>query len=148
MYPEDNACRHFVNHRCNIDWITGQWMNPSGNNNGKRERCRCIVWYKNWPAVSRLYILPPWSMDLFIRVPFQLHGEHTVLQSFRRIALIVHIAISEPSEAFAGSAFPEYNIKATSKDWEWRNMLFLWKSYTKRGSNPHDRQRHRQSPTL
>ena len=35
-----------------------------------------------------------WSLDLFIRVPFQLHGEHTVLQPFRRIELIVHIAIS------------------------------------------------------
>ena len=36
----------------------------------------------------------PWSLDLFIRVPFQLPGEHTVLQPFRRIKLIVHIAIS------------------------------------------------------
>ena len=38
--------------------------------------------------------LTPWSLDLFIRVPFQLLGEHTVLQPFRRIELIVHIAIS------------------------------------------------------
>ena len=38
--------------------------------------------------------LTPWSLDLFIRVPFQLHGEHTVLQPFQRIELIVHIAIS------------------------------------------------------
>ena len=38
--------------------------------------------------------LTPWSLDLFIRVPFQLHGEHTVLQPFLRIELIVHIAIS------------------------------------------------------
>ena len=30
------------------------------------------------------------SLDLFIRVPFQLHGEHTVLQPSRRIKLIVH----------------------------------------------------------
>ena len=36
----------------------------------------------------------PWSLDLFIRVPFQLHGEHTFLQPFRRIGLIVHIVIS------------------------------------------------------
>ena len=34
------------------------------------------------------------SLDLLIRVPFQLNGEHTVLQPFRRIELIVHIAIS------------------------------------------------------
>ena len=38
--------------------------------------------------------LTPWSLDLVIRVLFQLHGEHTVLQPFRRIELIVHIAIS------------------------------------------------------
>ena len=38
--------------------------------------------------------LTPWSLNLFIRMPFQLHGEHTVLQPFRRIKLIVHIAIS------------------------------------------------------
>ena len=31
---------------------------------------------------------------MFIRVPFQLHREHTVLQPFRRIELIVHIVIS------------------------------------------------------
>ena len=35
-----------------------------------------------------------WSLNLFIHVPFQLPGEHTVLQPFRRIELIVHIAIS------------------------------------------------------
>ena len=38
--------------------------------------------------------LTPWSLDLFIRVPFRLHREHTYLQSFRRIELIIHIAIS------------------------------------------------------
>ena len=36
----------------------------------------------------------PWSLDLFIRVPFQLHEEHTVLQPFRRIKIVVHIVIS------------------------------------------------------
>ena len=36
----------------------------------------------------------PWSLDLLIHVPFQLPGEHTVLHPFRRIELIVHIAIS------------------------------------------------------
>ena len=38
-------------------------------------------------------IFPPWSLDLFICVPFQLHAEHTALQPFWRIKLIVHIAI-------------------------------------------------------
>ena len=32
----------------------------------------------------------PWSLHLFIRVPFQLHGA----MLFRRIELIVHMAIS------------------------------------------------------
>ena len=36
----------------------------------------------------------PWSLDLIIRVLFQLPREHTVLQPFRRNELIVHIAIS------------------------------------------------------
>ena len=33
-----------------------------------------------------------WLLDLFIRVPFQFHGDHTVLQPFPRIELIVRIA--------------------------------------------------------
>ena len=33
-------------------------------------------------------------MDPFFRVPFHLRAEHTVLQPFRRIELIVHIVIS------------------------------------------------------
>ena len=35
-----------------------------------------------------------WSLDLFICVQLQLHGDHTVLQPFRRIELLVHIVIS------------------------------------------------------
>ena len=38
--------------------------------------------------------LTPWSLDQLICVPFQLHREHTVLQPFRHIEIIVHIAIS------------------------------------------------------
>ena len=38
--------------------------------------------------------LTPWSLDQFIRVPFQLHGEHTVLRPFRSFEIIIHIAIS------------------------------------------------------
>ena len=51
--------------------------------------------------------LTPWSLDLFIRVPFQLHGEHTVLQPFRRIELIVHIAIS----VLSGTHFHKSQVK-------------------------------------
>ena len=49
--------------------------------------------------------LTPWSLDLFIRVPFQLHGEHTVLQAFRRIEHLCPTRYSfspESSEAFEG----------------------------------------------
>ena len=55
-----------------------------------------------YSLISSLNIYHPtlrftsWSLDLFIRVQFQLPGEHTVLQPFRRIELIVHIAISVP----------------------------------------------------
>ena len=44
--------------------------------------------------IIRLYIIHSWSLNLFIVVPFQLDGEHTVLQSLRRIERIVHITIS------------------------------------------------------
>ena len=102
--------------------------------------------------------LTPWSLDLFIRVPFQLHGEHTVLQPFRRIELIVHIAISVlPGTHFHLSQVNNvrvkclaqgHNILTMSQDWEARNMTFLWKFCTKRDSKPYGRQRHRQSATL
>ena len=102
--------------------------------------------------------LTPWSLDLCIRVPFQLHGEHTVLQPYRRIELIVHIAISVlPGTHFHLSQVKHlrvkclaqgHNILTMSQDWEGRNMIFLWKSSTNRDSKPHGRQRHRQSATL
>ena len=98
--------------------------------------------------------LTPWSLDLFIRVLFQLHGEHTVLQPFRRIEqLIVHIAIS----VLPGTHFhlrqvknlrvkclsQGHNILTMSQDWEGRNIIFFWKFCTKRDSKPHGRKRHR-----
>ena len=102
--------------------------------------------------------LTPWSLDLFICEPFQLHGEHTVLQPFRRIEFIVHIAISVlPGTHFHLSQVKHLRVKCLAQghiiltmaqDWEGRNMMFLWKFYTKRYSKPHGRQRHRQSDTL
>ena len=98
------------------------------------------------------------SLDLFIRVPFQLNGEHTVLQPFRRIELIVHIVISVlPGTHFHLSQVKHlrvkclaqgHNILTMSQGWEGRNMIFLWKFCTKRDSKPHGSQRHRQSATL
>ena len=40
----------------------------------------------------------PWSLDLLIRVSFQLNGDHTVLQPFLHIELIIHIVISFPPD--------------------------------------------------
>ena len=57
----------------------------------------------------------PWSLDLFIRVPFQLHG--TVLQSFRRIELIVHIAISVlPGTHFHLSQVKDLRVRGKKND--------------------------------
>ena len=77
-----------------------------------------------------------WSLDLFNHVPFELPGEHTVLQPFRCIELIVHIAISVlPGTHFHLSQVKHlrvkclaqgHNILTMSQDWEWRNMIFLW----------------------
>ena len=49
-----------------------------------------ITSLKNYHPTSHF---TTWSLELLIRVQF-LHGEHTVLQPFQRIELIVHIASS------------------------------------------------------
>ena len=49
---------------------------------------------KTYHPTSHFYLRLGRSLDLFIRVPFQLLGENTVLQPFRRIVHIVHISIS------------------------------------------------------
>ena len=89
----------------------------------------------------------PCSLDLFIRVPFQLHRGHIVPQPFRRIDLIVHNAISAlPGTHFHPSQVKHlmvkylaqgHNIKTMSQGWKGRNVIFLWKSCTKRGFKPH-----------
>ena len=86
---------------------------------------------------------------------FNFNGEHTVLQPFWRIKLIVHIAISVlPCTHFHLKQVKHFRVKCLAEDTtseqifqDWEG-LFLWKSCTKRGSKPHDRQRHRQSATL
>ena len=144
-----------------VKWSTWGWSTLPKDTTSKQcpkiERgetwhCRFIVWNKAWRLVT---FYRPWSLDLFIRVPFQLHGEHAVLQPFRRIELIVRIAISVlPGTDFHLSQVKHlmmrchaqgHNIETMSQDWEGRNMTFLWKSWTKRNSKSHDRQRHRQS---
>ena len=66
----------------------------------------------------------PWLLDLFICVPFQLPGEHTVLQPFRRIDVIIHIAIAVlPGTHFYLSQVKHLMVKCFSQDWEGRNTI-------------------------
>ena len=60
----------------------------------------------------------PWYLGRFIRVSFQLHGEHTVLPPFRWIELIIHIAISVLSCTHLGCLSRRHDIETMSKDWE------------------------------
>ena len=88
-----------------------------------------------------------WSLDLFIRVPFQFHGYHTVLQPFWRIEHIVHIftwvkwSIWELLSALSKDT-------TMSQDWEGKTRIFFWKYCTKRDLKPHGRQRYWQSSVL
>ena len=85
-----------------INYITKQIKDKKGNGPGAGFDIKYFI---------RLLHFNPWSLDLFIRVPSQFHREHTVLQPFRRIELIIHITISvlrgtyfspESSEVFEG----------------------------------------------
>ena len=58
-----------------------------------------------------------WSLDLLIHVPFQLPAEHRVLQPFRRIELIVHIAISAlPGTHFYLSQVRHLRVKCLAQE--------------------------------
>ena len=79
--------------------------------------------------------LTPWSLDLFIRVPFQLQRVYKVVQPFLRIELIVDIAIS----VIPGTHFhlcqvkhlrvkclaQGHNILTMTQDRKGRNIIFL-----------------------
>ena len=70
---------------------------PSGGISGLLYWPKCEGFYSlisNLKTYHQTLHFTPWSPDLFIHVSFQLPGEHTVLQLFRRIELIVHIVIS------------------------------------------------------
>ena len=67
--------------------------------------------------------LTPSSLDLFIRVPFQLQREHTVLQPFRRIELIAisvipgtHFHLSQLKHLMVKCLAQGHNILTMSKD--------------------------------
>ena len=65
---------------------------------------------------SDFYIFTPWSLDLFIRVPSQLHGKHTILQPFRRTETIVDIAISVlPGTHFYLSQVKHFMVKCLAQ---------------------------------
>ena len=65
----------------------------------------------------RLLHFTPWSLNLFIRVPSQLHGEHTVLKPSRRIELIIHITISVlPGTHFHLSQVKHLRVKCLAQE--------------------------------
>ena len=101
--PEAKRVRRLLNWLHRYRWWV-RWLRP-------QQRCQAVTWaainhkvnvkvqvfyslISSLKPYHRTLHLTPWSLDLFIHVPFQLPGEHTVLQPFRRIELIVHIVIS------------------------------------------------------
>ena len=73
---------------------------------------------------SDSYMFTTWPLDLFIRVPTQLHGEHTVLQPFWRIVLIIHIAISVlPGTHFHLSQVKHLRVKCLATRTRHRNNV-------------------------
>ena len=118
---------------------------------------------KKVPVYSRISSIPSefydsttWVLDHFIRVPSQFHGEHTVLQPFRRIELIMHISFSVlPGTHFHLSQVRHLRVKCPKTQHQ-NNVPILrgekhdisLKICAKRDSKPRGRQRHRQSATL
>ena len=92
---------------------------------------------------------PTWSLDLFIRVPPQLHGAYSPAAIVALIAISVlsgtHFHLSRVKHLRVECLAQGHNIETMSQDREGENVIFLWKSCTKQGSKPHDSQRHRQS---
>ena len=92
-----------------------------------------------------LYILPPDHWTCFIRVPCQLHCEHTVLQQFPSIKIIVHIGISVlPCTNLHMSQVKHLRVKCLAQKYIIETMSHYWEGR----SRPHGRQRHWQSCTL
>ena len=75
---------------------------------------------------SDFYIFTPCSLDLFSRVPSQLHREHTVLQPFRCIELIIHTASSVlPGTHFHLSQVKHLRVKCLAKGHKGNNVPIL-----------------------
>ena len=91
----------------------------------QQKRCRYIVWYQVFHPT--FYIFTPWLLDQFIRVPYQLHGEHTVLQPVRRNKLIIHIAISAvPGTDFHLSQVKHVRVKCLAQGQNIETMSQYW----------------------
>ena len=71
----------------------------------------------------------PWSLDLFIRMPFQLHGEHTVLEPLIAIAISVltdtHLHLSQVKHVRVKYLAQGHNIETLSQYSEGRDMICL-----------------------
>ena len=69
-------------------------------------------------------------------MPFRLHGEHTVLQPFRHIELIVHIVISVPSVTHLHLSQVKY-VRVKCFTQEHNDISLKIREITKQGSKPH-----------
>ena len=107
-----------------------------------RYRCSFIVWYKIWRPITKLYILTPWSLDVFIRVP---HNSTESIQSCSHFGAFnlshchlyptgTHFHLSQVKHLRVKCLAKEHPIETVSQNWEGRNMIFLWKYCTKLGS--------------
>ena len=103
------------------------YPNPSYKGAGKGQVFYSLI--SSLKTYHRTIHFTPWSLDLFIHVPFQLPGEHTVLQPYRRIELIVHISISVlPGTHFHLSQVKHLRVKCLAQ-----GHTFLTMSKIERG---------------
>ena len=91
---------------------------------GKCVNLQSQAYVKSEDLSSVFLQFTPSSLDLLLRVPFQLHGVHTVLQLFWRIELIVYIAISVlPGTHLYLSQVKHVRVKYFAKRHKHRNSL-------------------------
>ena len=108
----------------------------------KCENCSLTLWYQVWRLISRLYILPPDCLcALSTGRKAYSHpaiSAHWFYRTHCNLCPTRGSFTLEWSEACEGKVpFPSHNVETMSQYWEGKNMIFLWKSCTKRVLKPH-----------
>ena len=111
--------------------------------------------YSAHTMLCALHTYYPWSLDLFIHVPFQ---PPTALAAISALATSrshchlcptrYHLHLSQVKHVRIKCLAQGHNIEIMSQYGKERNIIFLWKSCTKRDSKPHGKQWHWQSSAL